>query len=154
MTGAAEWHINSDEADVIDYDTTFKPAGQEALWEENPYRTSDHDPVRVGLELNAPPTFEFVAGGTCSTSGNGGSFLVNIDDLQTSGAALTVTRTGNTNTTLVPNANVVDQRDRPADDLDHRCKRQERLRQADLPAQRRGQHRELRDQRPGRDERK
>ncbi len=90
--------------------TTTRPSsrpGQEALWEENQYRTSDHDPVRVGLELNAPPTFEFVAGGTCSTSGNGGSFLVNIDDLQTSGAALTVTRTGNTNTTLVPNANVV-----------------------------------------------
>ncbi len=71
------------------------------------YRTSDHDPVLVGLDLNAPPTFEFVAGGTCSTSGNGGSFLVNIDDLQTDGDDLTLTRTGNTNTTLVPNANVV-----------------------------------------------
>ena len=25
ITGAADWHINSDEADVVDYDTTFKP---------------------------------------------------------------------------------------------------------------------------------
>ncbi len=107
VTDAAEWHINSDEPDVIDYDTSFKPAGQEALWEENQYRTSDHDPVRVGLELNAPPTFAFVAGGMCSTTGNGGSFLVNVDDLQTDGDDLTVTRTGNTNPALVPNANVV-----------------------------------------------
>ena len=25
VTGAADWHINSDEPDVLDYDTTFKP---------------------------------------------------------------------------------------------------------------------------------
>src|SRR6185503_15287197 len=86
VTGAAEWHINADEPSVLDYDTSFKLAGQEALWEENAYRTSDHDPVLVGLELNAPPTFEFVAGGVCSATAYGGSFLVNIDDLQTSGA--------------------------------------------------------------------
>ena len=51
MTGAADWHINSDEPDVVDYDTSFKPDAQEALYEENPYRSSDHDPVVVGLNL-------------------------------------------------------------------------------------------------------
>ena len=51
MTGAADWHINSDEPDVVDYDTSFKPAGQEALYEANAYRSSDHDPVVVGLNL-------------------------------------------------------------------------------------------------------
>ena len=51
VTGAADWHINSDEPDVLDYDTSFKPAAQEALYEPNQYRTSDHDPVVVGLNL-------------------------------------------------------------------------------------------------------
>ncbi len=56
VTGAADWHINSDEPDILDYDTTFKPAAQEALYEPNAFRTSDHDPVVVGLDLvNAPP---------------------------------------------------------------------------------------------------
>jgi len=51
VTGAADWHIDSDESDVVDYDTSFKPAEQEALYEANPYRASDHDPVVVGLDL-------------------------------------------------------------------------------------------------------
>jgi Ca2+-binding RTX toxin-like protein len=51
VTGAADWHINSDEPDVLDYDTTFKPPSQDALYEVNPYRTSDHDPVVLGLDL-------------------------------------------------------------------------------------------------------
>ena len=56
VTGAADWHINSDEPDVLDYDTTFKPPAQDALYEPNAYRTSDHDPVVVGLNLvNYPP---------------------------------------------------------------------------------------------------
>jgi predicted extracellular nuclease len=53
VAGVAEWHINADEPDVLDYDTSFKPAAQEALWEPNGYRTSDHDPVIVGLDLAA-----------------------------------------------------------------------------------------------------
>jgi predicted extracellular nuclease len=49
VTGAEDWHINADEPDVLDYDTTFKPDAQDALYEQNAYRTSDHDPVIVGL---------------------------------------------------------------------------------------------------------
>ena len=55
VTGATEWHINSDEPDVLDYDTSFKPPSQDLLYEVNPYRTSDHDAVVVGLDLKAPP---------------------------------------------------------------------------------------------------
>lgn len=55
VTGAADWHINSDEPDVLDYDTSFKPPSQDALYEVNAYRTSDHDPVVVGLVPNAKP---------------------------------------------------------------------------------------------------
>jgi predicted extracellular nuclease len=49
VTGAADWHINADEPDLLDYDTSFKPAAQEAIYEPNAYRSSDHDPVVVGL---------------------------------------------------------------------------------------------------------
>jgi hypothetical protein len=51
VTGAAPWHINADEPDVVDYDTTFKPPAQDALFEPNAYRSSDHDAVVVGLNL-------------------------------------------------------------------------------------------------------
>ena len=51
VTGAADWHIDSDEPDVVDYDTSFKPPSQEALYQPNAYRASDHDPVVVGLDL-------------------------------------------------------------------------------------------------------
>ncbi|MBI5946067.1 MAG: ExeM/NucH family extracellular endonuclease [Chloroflexi bacterium] len=62
VTGAADWHINSDESDVLDYDTSFKPAAQDALYEPNGYRSSDHDPVVVGLDLvNYPPELGLVS---------------------------------------------------------------------------------------------
>jgi hypothetical protein len=56
VTGAADWHINADEPDLLDYDTTFKPPTQDAIYEPNAYRSSDHDPVVVGLNaINYPP---------------------------------------------------------------------------------------------------
>jgi predicted extracellular nuclease len=55
VTGAGEWHINADEPDVLDYDTTFKPPAQDALYEPNGYRSSDHDAALVGLNLTAGP---------------------------------------------------------------------------------------------------
>ena len=39
---------------MLDYDTSFKPPAQEALYEPNQYRTSDHDPVVVGLNPTPP----------------------------------------------------------------------------------------------------
>jgi len=50
VTGTTEWHINADEPDLIDYDTSFKRPAQDALYAPDPYRSSDHDPVVVGLE--------------------------------------------------------------------------------------------------------
>jgi predicted extracellular nuclease len=67
VTGLTEWHINSDEPDVFDYDTSFKPPAQDALYEPNAYRSSDHDPVLVGLDPDTTfadmrrMTAEFVA---------------------------------------------------------------------------------------------
>jgi len=51
VVGATEWHINADEPDILDYDTSFKRDAQDALFQPNPYRSSDHDPVIVGLDL-------------------------------------------------------------------------------------------------------
>jgi predicted extracellular nuclease len=53
VTGANELHINADEPDILDYDTSFKQAPQDALYEPNAYRSADHDPVLVGLDLGA-----------------------------------------------------------------------------------------------------
>jgi predicted extracellular nuclease len=51
VTGATVWHINADEPDILDYDMTFKKDAQDALYEPNAYRSSDHDPVIVGLDV-------------------------------------------------------------------------------------------------------
>ena len=52
VTGAGAWHINADEPDLINYDTTFKQPAQDALYAPDPYRSSDHDPVIVGIEMH------------------------------------------------------------------------------------------------------
>ncbi len=52
VTGLTEWHINADEPTVLDYNTNFKSAGQVAsYYSPEPFRSSDHDPVLLGLEL-------------------------------------------------------------------------------------------------------
>jgi predicted extracellular nuclease/methionine-rich copper-binding protein CopC len=52
FTGAADWHISSDEADAFDYNTNFRPASQVALFDGTvPIRASDHDPFLMGLDL-------------------------------------------------------------------------------------------------------
>ncbi|WP_169448612.1 ExeM/NucH family extracellular endonuclease [Ornithinimicrobium pekingense] len=55
VTGAAAWAINADEPSVLDYDMSFKPDEQDALYAPGPYRSSDHDPVLVGLDLTQEP---------------------------------------------------------------------------------------------------
>ncbi|MDQ0893942.1 ExeM/NucH family extracellular endonuclease [Agromyces ramosus] len=56
VTEAAVWHINADEPSLIDYDMTFKKAAQDALYAPDAFRSSDHDPVLVGLDLTPPDT--------------------------------------------------------------------------------------------------
>jgi len=106
VSRAADWHINSDEPDLLDYDTSFKPPAQEAIYEPNGYRSSDHDPVKVGLDLDTPPTVSVVAGGTCAT-GSGGTILVALSDLENPASALDFAFLSTSNPALVPFANVV-----------------------------------------------
>ena len=50
VTGATEWHINADEADALDYNLEF--GRDPSLFDgTNPFRSSDHDPVIIGLNL-------------------------------------------------------------------------------------------------------
>ena len=54
VTGATTWHINADEPSVLDYNTDFKSSQQvDGLYAPTPYRSSDHDPVLVGLDLTS-----------------------------------------------------------------------------------------------------
>ncbi len=60
VAGVAEWHINADEIPLFDYNDDERTADEAAfeeessslpLYEPNEFRTSDHDPVLIGLDL-------------------------------------------------------------------------------------------------------
>ncbi len=64
VTGAAVWHINADEIPVFDYndeiddgsnESSFeRESAAEPIFEPNALRSSDHDPVLIGLALDVP----------------------------------------------------------------------------------------------------
>jgi hypothetical protein len=58
VTGAAEWHVDADEPPSFDYNDTVVDPGEASsearpsalpLYAADPFRTSDHDPLVVGL---------------------------------------------------------------------------------------------------------
>lgn len=50
---AEAWHINADEPRVLDYNSEFKSAEQQQLfYAPNPFRSSDHDPVYLDLQIS------------------------------------------------------------------------------------------------------
>jgi predicted extracellular nuclease len=63
VTGVTEWHINADEIPVFDYNDEIDDGSNESsferestslpIYEPNAYRSSDHDPVIIGLDLIA-----------------------------------------------------------------------------------------------------
>jgi len=58
VTGATEWHINADEPVVLDYNDDFKsPNHVNTLYAPTQFRSSDHDPLLVGLELTPGPFY-------------------------------------------------------------------------------------------------
>ena len=58
VKGAVEYHINADEPSVLDYNTDYKTAGQQAsLYAADEFRASDHDPVVVGLALGGKQVY-------------------------------------------------------------------------------------------------
>jgi predicted extracellular nuclease len=55
ITGVAEWHINADEPAFLNYNLENKSAEQRALNVATPYRSSDHDPLVIGVALKPSP---------------------------------------------------------------------------------------------------
>lgn len=54
--GAAVWHINADEMADFDYNRENRPRALDArMFRADPFRSSDHDPMIVGLDLDPPP---------------------------------------------------------------------------------------------------
>ncbi|MBD2464131.1 ExeM/NucH family extracellular endonuclease [Oscillatoria sp. FACHB-1407] len=60
VTGVAKWHINADEPGVLNYNLEFKSDEQDvSFYNADPFASSDHDPLVVGLNLtrsNLAPT--------------------------------------------------------------------------------------------------
>jgi predicted extracellular nuclease/2',3'-cyclic-nucleotide 2'-phosphodiesterase (5'-nucleotidase family)/Ca2+-binding RTX toxin-like protein len=54
VTGTTHWHINSDEADAADYNTNYG-RDQSIFDSDSAARTSDHDPLIIGLDLDSTP---------------------------------------------------------------------------------------------------
>ena len=46
VTGVSIWHINADEPRFMDYNQEYNP---ELVYSADPYRSSDHDPVLIGI---------------------------------------------------------------------------------------------------------
>ncbi len=71
VTGVTHWGINGDEPITLDYNEDYKSAGQIiSLYNADPYRSSDHSPVLIGLY---PNDFSDLAGsyGTAWQTGGG-----------------------------------------------------------------------------------
>jgi predicted extracellular nuclease len=69
---AFAWHINADEPTALDYNEEYKTQEQiTAFYSDNAFRSSDHDPVIVDMDLN-----ENVANTPDSTEISGGSMGV------------------------------------------------------------------------------
>lgn len=53
--GAAVWHINADEMPDFDYNREQRPRAVDArMFRSDPFRSSDHDPLLVGFDLEPP----------------------------------------------------------------------------------------------------
>jgi len=57
-----DWHINTDEPKVLDYNVEFKSDAQvQSLYAPTPFRSSDHDPVILDFSFNEKPEAMFQA---------------------------------------------------------------------------------------------
>ncbi len=107
VAAVTEWHINADELPLFDYNDDVRDAGEAAFEEESAvfplyaadaFRTSDHDPVLIGLDLDGVAPFVTVTGvsaGATYPLGNVPSAGCDTQDAQSGVAtAATLTVTG------------------------------------------------------------
>lgn len=97
VTGTTIWHINADEPLILDYNTEFNPPG---LYEPDRFRSSDHDPLLVGLDLArapAAPAVSTMAGWGALTASwqpgsDGGSAITGYEVRVLAGGAVVASR--------------------------------------------------------------
>lgn len=81
VTSIDKWHINSAEPGFQDYNDTIDNGGDDFvnvwgnLYTPTPWRSSDHDPVMIGLNVGKAPTF--VGNNTIDTVCAAGNVLIN-----------------------------------------------------------------------------
>jgi predicted extracellular nuclease len=95
VASVAEWHINADENPLFDYNDDVLSADEAAydeesdvfpLYEPGPYRTSDHDPIIIGLNLDssgAPTITSIVRAGTNPTNAASVAYTVTFSEAVT-----------------------------------------------------------------------
>lgn len=71
MAGVAHWHIGADEPRALDYNLELK--GDDRFRGDEPFASSDHDPLLVGLNLTSR-----VSGVQTSSGCRGGSFTFSL----------------------------------------------------------------------------
>lgn len=92
VTGVGAWHINADEASLLDYNDEIKDTGESAFEEKpdgsalvpprvlfqpaTPYRASDHDPVLVGIFPVADLAITKTDGVTTATPGGAVTYTI------------------------------------------------------------------------------
>lgn len=70
VSGTYKWGINAEEPAVLDYNMENKNDAQDASYfNADPYRSSDHNPILIGLNLSSTPA----AGGGGGGGGGGGT---------------------------------------------------------------------------------
>ncbi len=84
VTGAHKWPINADEPYGLDYNMESRPSN---LYNSDPYRASDHDPIIIGLNLNVSPIY-------ASTPSAGSALSFTAETGTAASTSLTVTETG------------------------------------------------------------
>ncbi len=97
VTGVAEWNINSSEPIALDYNDNVQTTGTDGeqtselrndttLYQANPFRSSDHDPLLVGLNLGSAS----LSGFTYLDANNNGIF----EGTESALAGITIALTG------------------------------------------------------------
>ncbi|CAE8619175.1 unnamed protein product [Polarella glacialis] len=69
ITMVMAWKINADESRALDYNTEYKSASQvTSLYNDGPFRSSDHDPIIIGLYTPLAPVATTTAPGSVTVT--------------------------------------------------------------------------------------
>lgn len=98
ITAVYKWAINAEEPGVLDYNTDFKSVAQQSdFYAADPYRSSDHNPIILGLNLlgggsgNQPPSIAGVPAVAQTVAVGQAADLDNVTVADPEDAALTLT---------------------------------------------------------------